>query len=245
MAVFRKYLFRSVLLWVGLFFALISLPMLLIGAGHALEAAELRRDGRIVEGTVLEAHFAGSNAGSLLRRVRFYFTDAGGNAQSQEAIVRTDPKREIRAGDTVRVLHLPDRPWISKLPDIEVNSREGWGAIWSGGGFLAVALLAYAGARRRAARAARLFRGGVLADGQVTAVEPDLRTTINGRHPKFLRFTFTAVEDGKTHVGKSQNVPFRDEGQWRVGRPVTIAYNPSKPEEHEADIFGFTAGRRA
>jgi hypothetical protein len=74
-----------------------------------------------------------------------------------------------------------------------------------------------------------------VAEGKVIAFHSDPSITINGRHPAFFEYRFEA--EGKTHQGRSPDLPLSLMERWNRGDAIRVVYDVRNPNRSEPDIY--------
>ena len=80
-----------------------------------------------------------------------------------------------------------------------------------------------------------LLRTGSVTEGKIIEFHSDPAITINGRHPAFFEYRYEA--EGKTHKGRSPDLPLRLMERWNRGDAIRVVYDAREPSRSEPDIY--------
>ena len=91
---------------------------------------------------------------------------------------------------------------------------------------------------RKRARSARLVREGFYVTAVVRDIYPNETVRINGRSPFILECHYRDMTAGKTHIFKSDNVPFYPIDA--IDTQIRVYVDPSNMDHYYVDISGLT-----
>ena len=238
-----RYLRSAFFFWIGLIFAAVGTPFLIIAIYELSVERDILTHGVTDVATLVEKGHNSSRKSSSSYWLKYVFTDLQGREHIRSANVHWEQWRTFVDGDKLPIRYVPDNPSRNRLgggldhPWWLVPLLLGVFAVVFGGlgwSFIVVAL-------RRIFRELALLRSGTITQGKITGFDIDAKVRINGRCPRFFNYCFTA--NGREYNGSSPDLPRKLEDAFSVGDAVRVAFDPSDPERSEADIFNLRRER--
>ncbi|HEY2139048.1 MAG TPA: DUF3592 domain-containing protein, partial [Chthoniobacterales bacterium] len=187
--------------------------------------------------TLVEKGHSSSRSSSSNYWLKYAFNDERGVEHIRQAKVRWEDWRRFRDGDTLTIRYVRDNPERNRLAGGLDNAW--WvlplifgnlGVVFGGLGWTFVVM-----SLRKVLAEMNLLRTGSVAEGKVIAFHSDPSITINGRHPAFFEYRFEA--EGKTHQGRSPDLPLSLMERWNRGDAIRVVYDVRNPNRSEPDIY--------
>ena len=227
----RRLIFRyagsqAVLLWIGLVFLAIGLPMGAVFCWYV--PAELALVAMAKPGTaqVVSSEIDGNTTINGHSPTRIVFKlEAGGRTVEADSMSTSSSFESLKKGDTVEVDYVPMRPQWARVHGTSFSIFGFWGLfvlIFPGVGG---ALLFFAVRSNR--REIRAFRFGTPATARMIFAGPDTSTTLNGRHP--FQVVWSLERNGEKYEGSISSMDPTELESFAQSQELVVLYDPENP----------------
>ena len=220
---------NKVLIYVGVVWLLVGLPILGFGIGQLREDRHFATAGRPTVGLVLSKAPRAGRPGSSPSRgyhVLYTFKTPGRLGVANEATMSRSAYNALSDGGPIDVVYLPEDPTRSR-------ARGEYSMVWvvlpMGVVFTSIGVICLGIAIPQVVSGARLRRHGVLTEAVVTDVVP-ANVKIDRVQQVRIGFHFND-ERGVRQEGRSPLMPEPDAAQWTAGRRVYVKYDRARPSK--------------
>lgn len=213
-------------------FGLLVLVAGIIGVAVAvflgLQEGRFRSEGVTTPGTIVDREYEEDSEGDVSFYLIYEFQPSFGGTVEGRGEVDEGAYEAVSRGDLVEIEYVPGDPSMNRL-----SGSGGWaGPVIVGvmGGVavpIGGVLTAVAWHRTRTHR--RLMREGITAPAVVVAHE-QTSYSVNDQPQWLVLYQYTDAV-GRTFHGKSDYMAWHEAMRWHVGSPVTVRYDPGRPEE--------------
>lgn len=237
------YLRSSVLFWMGVVWAAVGTGIVAGGAFWFLTEKNIIDHGVRTGAIVTDKQMRRNSKGHKSYYLTYRFEDSAGGEHSRRQSVSHGEWERTGQGAEAGVIYLQKSPETSRLVIAEGSAWWTDPAILMGVGgiFGLVGYVLFGIGIGRTRRQIYLLLNGMPIMAEVTGIHPNLSVGVNGRHPKFLTYRFTAP-DGAAIEGRTIDLPRKIEDKWSPGDTILVAYDRLNPQENAADILGVRQG---